>query len=52
MACLTAAAALSSQFGGKIYHIEYDGSPQAYNMYLPTAQQIIDSFNVGFPETK
>jgi hypothetical protein len=40
---------LLSQFGGKSYNIDYYGSPQAYYTYLPTAQQIIDSFNVTSP---
>jgi len=35
---------LLSQFGGKRYHIDFNGTPQAYNRYLSTAQQIIDSF--------
>lgn len=37
---------LLSQFGGKIYNINYHGTPEAYNTFLPTAQQIIDFFTV------
>ncbi len=38
---------LLSQFGGKTYNMVYYGTPEAYNTYLPTAQQIIESFNAG-----
>jgi hypothetical protein len=34
------------QFGGKIYNINYHGTPEAYSTFLPTAQQIIEFFTV------
>jgi hypothetical protein len=35
-----------SQFGGRIYKIVYYGTPETYNLFLPTVQQIIGSLKV------
>jgi hypothetical protein len=37
---------LSIELAGKLYTVDYFSSPQRFFIYLPTAQQMIDSFQI------